>query len=287
MHNLYIQTREFSKLLNHQDLQCKGYIFETKFTDLTLEVIKSLNEFSNVIANKTLYIKDTFIFHTGDLNKVYSSIKSLNTNIKLIVGDPAFLYHFKQIDRDIVYGPDMIITSSKNGNFWIDNNAKTVELGKELTFAEINEICKNLQQTPFLQIFGNVSMFQSRRQLLSNFENHLNKTNKFKENDDLYLYDYERNLSYKILESDRGTEVFNGEIISIIDRIESFLYPMNLILNIDNKFSENINKQIILLHINVLTNKYEKNKLASIKKEVELLLDEPISRGFFYKETVY
>lgn len=238
-----------------------------------------------------LYLKDNRLLHNKHLLKVKSLLSMLkDTTVGLFIGDPAVIMIAQEVNYqgEVVFSPEMILTSSGNSQFWVNQGANSVEYAHELTFNEINTMISNQTFIPFVQIHGKLSMFQSRRLLVDNYFTHLEKSNLFTDAlGELSLYDKERELHYIITQDERGTEIYNGQIISVIDMLDRFEKRPNCI--VDTYFlTKEKRDQIINLYITALNDlNYTDNKQIYANQMQTIYKDEQLSRGFFLRPTIF
>lgn len=293
MKPLYISVYDYETALDvvRTHPQVTGIILRQSLlsTSDELDEIKHLvQEVQN--ADVQLYLKDNRLLHNSHLKTVITTLKYLNGNkVGIFVGDPAVIKIAKEIayDGEIVFAPEMVITSHGNAQFWVQQGARNVEISHELTFKELNVIMKNLSIIPFVQIHGQLSMFQSRRLLVDNYFTHLDHKISVAEHGQLSLYDKERELNYIITQDERGTEIYNGQIISIVDLLHRFEKMPNCI--VDTYFSTKQKRNaVISLYLEALSDQeYETHKDAYAEKMKEIYVDEQLSRGFFLKPTIF
>lgn len=238
-----------------------------------------------------LYLKDNRLLHNEHLKKVTELLVTLkDTMIGLFIGDPAAMMIAKEIgyQGEVVFSPEMILTSSGNSQFWVNQGANSVEYAHELTFKEINAMIEKQTFVPFVQIHGKLSMFQSRRLLVDNYFTHLEKNTLSESNlGELSLYDKEREQHYIITQDERGTEIYNGQIISVIDMLDRFETRPNCI--VDTYFlTKEKRDQIIALYIAALSDTgYADNKQTYANQMQTIYKDEQLSRGFFLRPTIF
>lgn len=274
-------SQYFTGLIVRQSLLASNEELDMLFSDLIPLAQKQ---------NIQLYFKDNRLLHNAHLDTVKQNIKHLKGHsIGLFIGDPAVIALAQEIayDGDIIFAPEMILTSHQNAQFWLEQGAHNVEISHELTFKEINAIMNNLSITPFVQVHGQLSMFQSRRLLIDNYYTHLNYHAESDETTHISLYDKERDLNYTIIQDDRGTEIYNGQSISIIDLLDRFdSFPRCII----DTYFLTTNKQVAVIQLYseaLQDSNYVLNKEMYAQKMKMIYGDEPLSRGFFLKPTIF
>lgn len=292
---IYVSVYDYQSALDvletHKNIE--GLILRQSLLSTSEEIdniIHNLLPLANQAGIK-LYIKDNRLLHNMHLKTVTQTLSQLNThNIGVFIGDPAIFTITNKIsyDGDVIFAPEMILTSHQNAQFWIDQGATNVEISHELTFKELNVIIQNLKHRPFVQIHGQLSMFQSRRLLVNNYLTHLDlNENIHTHPGELALYDKERELHYIITQDERGTEIYNGQSISIIDLLNRFEIRPNCI--VDTYFlTKQKREDVINLYIEAFQDEaYDANKEIYANKMQLIYADEPLSRGFFLKPTIF
>lgn len=291
---LYISVYTYKEALDV--IQTHQAIHGVIIRQSLLATDESITEICNSLVEEAkqnkieLYIKDNRLLHNTHLSRVKQTMTQLKGhNIGIFAGDPAVIAIAKEIGYDgaIIFAPEMIMTSHTSAQFWLNQGANNVEISHELTFKELNVITNHLEKAPFVQIHGQLSMFQSRRLLVDNYFDHLDIQGLNNTEGQLSLYDKERELHYIITQDDRGTEIYNGQIISIIDLLDRFeKMPLGII---DTYFlTRQKRNDLISLYLEVIADaEYSTNKADYAKRIQAIYGEQPISRGFFLKPTIF
>lgn len=294
MKSLYISVYDYEAAIDvastHE--QIAGVILRHSLLSTSAELAPILQKLVPEMQNKTikLYLKDNRLLHNTHLKTVEENLEYLKgNNIGIFAGDPAVLAIAKKIgyDGEVVFAPEMIMTSDGSAQFWLNQGAHNVEIAHELTFKELNVIMKNLAIAPFVQIHGQLSMFQSRRLLIDNYFTHLGYKEQMRSDGNLSLYDKERELNYIITQDERGTEIYNGQTISIIDLLSRFEQMPNCIVDTYFLTKQKRDATIELYLMALADVDYEVNKNGYAEKMQLIYNDEKLSRGFFLKPTIF
>ena len=236
----------------------KGYSVYTSY-DLDIDEIK------NIKTNKELYISINKPLYTNDIDNLKPIIKELTKlNIKGIMFDDIGMISITK-DIDLIWNQMHHVTNSNTINFWSNKGIKGSVLSTELMLDDMIEIKKNTNTNIFVYLYGYLPMFESSRELLTNYFKHINKD---KTDNLYYIYEKERDKYYPIYEKYNNTYVLED----LIDGIEE--------LDIIKK--NNIDYVILngLLHDN---NTFIDIVKSYIKNENR----KSNNKGFLYKKTIY
>ena len=222
-----------------------------------IKQIKTINKQIFVILNKNI--------HNNELSHLENTLKEIeNLNINGIIFYDIAIVNLKQklmLKTPLVWNQEHLATNYGTVNYWYDKGIKYTYLSSELTKREIDEIKNNTKSKLFVNIFGYIPMFTSRRHLIKNYLDTFN----IKNNSNIHEIKKE-GKSYKINDTEIGTTVYSNYILNAVDinfdNIDYLVFNSNL-----------INEQDFL---EVLKN-YKNKKENKFPKET----------GFLYKETIY
>lgn len=235
----------------------KGYSVYTSL-DLDIEEIKDLN------IEKELYISINKPLYTNEIEDLKVKLKELKKlNITGIMFDDIGVINICK-DIDLIWNQMHHVTNNNTINFWNKRGIKGAVLSTELMLEDFINIKKNTNTNIFIYLYGYLPMFESSRELLTNYFKYINKDKK----DNLYyLYEKERDKYYSIYEKYNNTYVLED----LIDGIEE----------LDTIKSNNIDYVILngLLHDN--------DSFINIVKKYISGSGKSINKGFLYKETIY
>jgi len=231
--------------------------YHNTFSLKQIEELTKLDKEMFVCVNKNI--------HNNELNKLEKNLIELSKlNIKgIIYYDIAVLNIVKKLNLNInlVWAQEHLTTNYKTVNYWYKNGANYTYLSSELTKREIDEIKNNTKAKLFVNIFGYIPMFTSRRNLIDNYINTFNLENQTKQNTI-----YKEGNSYPINDTNIGTTVYS-----------------NYILNATEEDFSNID--YLVFNSNLIDEKEFKNVLKNYKNKEKNKF--PKETGFLYKETIY
>ena len=221
-----------------------------------IKEIKKLNKEIFIIINKNIHNKELFL-----LEKTLKEIENLNIN-GVIFYDIA-LVNLKQkmhLKTPLVWNQEHLTTNYGTVNYWYNKGVEYAYLSSELTKREIDEIKNNAKAKLFVNVFGYIPMFTSKRHLVNNYLETFNLKSK---NQNTIR---KEGKIYPINDTNLGTTVYSNYILNAVDidfnKIDYLVFNSNLIDEKD--------------FINVLKDYKEKHKNKF-----------PKETGFLYQETIY
>ncbi|MGW9856592.1 U32 family peptidase [Staphylococcus hominis] len=251
---------------------------------------------------KKVYIAVNGIFHNYHLNALENYIEFLHEIRvdRIIFGDPAVVMYVKKQDNPIPlnWDAETIVTNYFQCNYWGEKGAKRAVLARELNLDEILNIKKHSKVEIEVQVHGMTCMFQSKRMLLGNYYTFQDKQMKIQRSEneqDLLLYDEERENKYPVFEDYNGTHIMSPNDICLIEELEPFFeadidsFKIDGILHSEeyiNTVTAQYREAIDLYHEDPET--YEDEKFMLIDPIEEIQPEHrPFDEGFLYKQTVY
>lgn len=251
--------------------------------------------------HKRVYVSMTAIFHNEHLESVYGYLQQLQqiNPDGIIFGDPSVLMFAKELELTIPlqWSTETLGTNWYSVNYWGRKGANRAVLAKEITLDSVLEMQEVAQIELEIQIHGALCMFQSRRTLLENYFQYLERqeAEQLKQQERLLLVDDERESKYPIFEDYHGTHILSAGDVCMIDELESFIDAKIPALKI-----EGLGKSIT--YINTVTALYAQaielyqndSQAYKVKKrefiqQIEQIQPNyrPLNKGFFFKPTVY
>ena len=226
------------------------------FTLDEIKKIKELNKEIFIILNKNI--------HNDELDILKQTLKEIEKlNINGIMFYDISLVNLKlklNLKTSLVWSQEHLVTNYGTINYWNKKGIEYAYLSSELTKREIDEIRENTNSKLFLNVFGYIPMFTSKRHLVDNYVGTFNLENN-KQNTI-----FKEGKTYNITDVNLGTTVYSNYILNIVEQnfknIDYLVFNSNLIDEKD--FCE------------VLEN-YNKNVHNKFKEET----------GFLYQETIY
>ena len=224
--------------------------YQNTFSISEIKEIKKLGKEIFIFINKNI--------HNYELEKVKRILKEIDKlNINgIIFYDIAIVELKKELNlkTNLVWHQEHLTNNFATANYWYNKGIKYTYLSSEITKREIKEIKENTKAKLFVNVFGYIPMFTSRRHLVDNYI----QTFELKEKGNNI---YKEGKKYNISDTENGTTVYSDYILNIKEKIDvDYLV-----------FNSNMLEEELL--INALK-KYENN---DIKKET----------GFLYQETIY
>lgn len=221
-----------------------------------IKEIKKLNKEIFIIINKNIHNKELFL-----LEKTLKEIENLNIN-GIVFYDIA-LVNLKQkmhLKTPLVWNQEHLTTNYGTVNYWYNKGVEYAYLSSELTKREIDEIKNNAKAKLFVNVFGYIPMFTSKRHLVNNYLETFNLKSKHQNTI------RKEGKIYPINDTNLGTTVYSNYILNAVDidfnKIDYLVFNSNLIDEKD--------------FINVLKDYKEKQKNKF-----------PKETGFLYQETIY
>ncbi|MBR3199595.1 MAG: U32 family peptidase [Bacilli bacterium] len=224
--------------------------YQKTFTIEEIEEIKKLKKEVFVFINKNI--------HNNELEKLEETLKNIEKlNINGIIFYDISLIELKKelnLKTDLVWHQEHLTTNYVAANYYYDKGVKYTYLSSELTKREIEEIKEKYKGKTFVNVFGYLPMFTSRRRLVNNYVDTFNlkeKGNRI----------YKEEKYYYIDDNKKGTTVYSDYILNVKEEIKADYIVFN-----SNMIDEDTFKEIL--------KDYKNNKL---EKET----------GFLFKETIY
>ncbi|MFW3590903.1 peptidase U32 family protein [Staphylococcus caprae] len=252
--------------------------------------------------NKKVYVAVNGLFHNYHLDALEDYIQFLHDIgvDRIIFGDPAVVMFVKKQAHPIPlhWDAETLVTNYFQCNYWGKKGASRAVLARELSLDEIINIKENANVEIEVQVHGMTCMFQSKRMLLGNYYTFQDRQMKIQRNEsqnDLLLYDEERDNKYPVFEDYNGTHIMSPNDICLIEELEPFFEAGIDAFKIDGVLQSEA-------YINVVTEQYREaidlyNEDPEAYEDEKFMLVDPIEEiqpehrpfdeGFLYKQTVY
>lgn len=239
-----------------------AFIIPIKDFSINYEKYFSLEELKKVNTNKEIFVSLNRNIHNSKLEELKELLVELNSfNIKGIIFYDISLVNLKRklnLKYDLVWAQEHLTTNYSTINFWNSKGVNYAYLSSEITKDEINKIIENTNCKLFLNVFGRIPMFTSRRHLVNSYI----ETFKLKQSKNYSLF--KENKIYPIDDTEIGTTVYSDYVLNFNEMIDVDYYVFNP-YGID--FEEY--KNVLKCYIEGKENKF------------------PEELGFFNKETIY
>jgi Collagenase and related proteases len=141
----------------------------------------------------------------------------------VLFADPALLQQAKLIhmEHKMIYRPETLLTSAKDGAWWMAQGLQSVQISPLLTKEEILEIAANVPHAG-LQIHGRLLMSVSKRKLLDAYASYHAGTS-LHEKDGLYLREDSREGRMPVYENAYGTMIYTDYVQESFAYVPEFL----------------------------------------------------------------
>lgn len=276
-----VNKKELSEYLEFTDSFIIGLKdFSVNYFEVSLEEIEELlRKYSNI----NLFIAINKNIFNNDLNNLEENlIKLEKLNIKgIMFYDLSVLSIVKRLklNLDLVYHQSHMVTNYNIINFYEKEGVKYAYLSTEITEDEMSEISSKTNIPIIAMFIGHIIISHSKRKLVSNYYQHINRNNNHKINT---INEKNKDKKYIILETSEGTNILTNDIlngtkafINLKEKIEYGVLDNNLI---DDEMFLNILK----LYKNNLDNTITDKELIDSTKDLIGNYD-----GFFYTKTIY
>lgn len=204
--------------------------------------IDDIIKFSNN-TEKRIIISINKMMHNKDLDVVENILKKVdNSNIDMVLFyDLGVLNIANRIGfrKNLIISLEHLNTSFKTNEFYYNNGVDYSLISSDITLDEINEISNNSNINLIVTVYGYLPIFYSRRYLISNYLDYINK----KKEDDVYYLRHDDDY-YMIREEKEGTVIYTNEVINLInemDKLENISYYL-----IDGSYIDDNEFEIIL-----------------------------------------
>lgn len=226
--------------------------YEKTFSIEDINKIKKLNKKTFISLNKNI--------HNNELNNLIETLKEIEKQKidGILFYDIALLNIHKnlKLKTPLIWAQEHLTTNWKTINYWQKEGIKGTYISSELTKQELDEIRENTTCKLFIQVFGYIPMFTSKRHLIDNYQNNFNlKITKNKN----FIQKEEK--KYPIIDQKEGTTVYSNYILNIID--------------------QNINKYDYAVYNSTLI---DNDNFIQVLKGESIY---PQENGFLYQETYY
>ena len=210
--------------------------FEVDYKDLELVIDKIKNKEVILLINKMMHSSDIEL-----LRKVLKKTSTLKVDKIMYYDNSVYMLSQElKLNIPLVIYQDHLNLSILSNKFYNDMGINYAYISSDITKEEIRDIKLNTKSKLFITAYGYVPIFYSRRYLLSNYFEYIDKSYK----KDVFYLDNE----YPIKESDFGTIIYSNKIINLINELDKLDFIDYIVMdsfNIDRlEFNEMVNKFI-------------------------------------------
>lgn len=265
---------------------CDGYIISIKNLSVNMPSYFTIDEVKKIIVDlkkehKHIYINLNKNFHNGDLLDLRQTLITLdNLNIDGIMYYDIAVVNLKDrlgLKSDLIWAQEHMTTNYATCNYWYHMGIKHAYLSSEITYDEIVKIKQKTKMGLFVNVFGYLPMFTSKRHLVTNYLKTFNLTGSHQ------YFIAKEGHTYPIVDDDIGTTVYSANILNAFDEYLNFV-KMNIDCCVINSFLINDNSFEMIVKNFKKVNENNKEKLSD---DINKLLLNKWDKGFLYKETVY
>ena len=250
----------------------EGYSVNT--LNLLFDEIKDLtSKHDNIFLSLN---KNIFERELDSVEKLLVEISKLNIK-GLFYYDVAIINIVNRLNLniDLIWSAEHLTTNYFTINYWYENGIKGTYLSNEITKDEIIDISNNTNCSLFVQLFGYIPMYVSKRHAVKNYLNHF----KLDLNSSRY-YLFKEDKKYSIVDNNDGTSIYTNFIINglkeYVELKDKIPYVIINGYDIDDK----------LLDIIDIFNKANKDNIDELDNTLSQMFDN-LEKGFLYEETIY
>lgn len=250
--------------------------------DFCLDV-EQLKEYVNKNNDKDIFVAINKNLTNSDLIVIENVLKELSViSIKGILFYDISILYLKQklnIPIDLVWNQTHMVTNYNTCNYYYAEGCKYAYLSNEITLDEMLEICDKSKIKTLAMVFGHSTIAHSKRKLLSNYFEYINKN---KEKNCYDITETINNNKYIVEETDLGTTIFNGKLLNGIRPLFELNNKLDYAIIEED---DNINFEELASYFRKVVNNEIVDKEMIIKSTNELYPN--TTEGFFYKKTIY
>lgn len=250
--------------------------------DFCLDV-EQLKEYVNKNNDKDIFVAINKNLTNSDLIVIENVLKELSViSIKGILFYDISILYLKQklnIPIDLVWNQTHMVTNYNTCNYYYAEGCKYAYLSNEITLDEMLEICDKSKIKTLAMVFGHSTIAHSKRKLLSNYFEYINKN---KEKNCYDITETINNNKYIVEETDLGTTIFNEKLLNGIRPLFELNNKLDYAIIEED---DNINFEELASYFRKVVNNEIVDKEMIIKSVNELYPN--TTEGFFYKKTIY
>ena len=181
----------------------------------------------------------------------------------------------KNLGLKLIWSQEHLTCNYHTINYWLNEGAFGVFISNDITKREILEIADNVSGLKFVQVFGYIPIYVSKRHAVDNYFKAFNINDKNKS----LNYIHKEEKDYPIVDSELGTEVYSNNILCALNEIKEYNnidYGIVSFFNIDHD-----EEKIIEMFKTVTDNNIE--EYNSFMRNTFSNID----TIFLYNETIY
>ena len=187
-------------------LGIEGYSVNT--LNVSIEQIKIL-----VHENNNIFLSLNKNISNDELPKIEKLLIELESlSIKgIFYYDVALVNICKRLNLqlNLIWSAEHLTTNYFTINYWYEHGIKSCFLSNEITMKEIKEISQNTKSTLFVQLFGYIPMYVSKRHAINNYLEHFHL-----DRDSSEYFLFKENHKYSIVDNSEGTMIYSSFILN-------------------------------------------------------------------------
>ena len=227
MSNILIYVDKLEYISDYRKAGVSAFLFGLSdycvgYNTYTLEDIKNVE-----VSNKYLLINRVLDCKAIDELKVI--LKDISGIKGIVFEDIGLVNVLKDYDVEKILFQNHFGTNKESINFWLDR-VDSVFVSNEITYEEIDYICKNVKKDVVLHLYGYNQVMYSRRLLLSNWSDRFNIE---KKNTNV-ISDISSGIKFRVMENEYGTvmysqNIFNGSRLLGLDNVKYYYVNTTMI----------------------------------------------------------
>ena len=227
MSNILIYVDKLEYISDYRKAGVSAFLFGLSdycvgYNTYTLEDIKNVE-----VSNKYLLINRVLDCKAIDELKVI--LKDISGIKGIVFEDIGLVNVLKDYDVEKILFQNHFGTNKESINFWLDR-VDSVFVSNEITYEEIDYICKNVKKDVVLHLYGYNQVMYSRRLLLSNWSDRFNIEKKSTN----VISDIGSGIKFRAMENEYGTvmysqNIFNGSRLLGLDNVKYYYVNTTMI----------------------------------------------------------
>ncbi|MGN1337872.1 MAG: U32 family peptidase [Candidatus Coprovivens sp.] len=227
MSNILIYVDKLEYISDYRKAGVSAFLFGLSgycvgYNTYTLDEIKNVE-----VSNKYLLINRVLDCKAIDELKVI--LKDISGIKGIVFEDIGLVNVLKDYNVEKILFQNHFGTNKESINFWLDR-VDSVFVSNEITYEEIDYICKNVKKDVVLHLYGYNQVMYSRRLLLSNWSDRFNIEKKSTN----VISDISSGIKFRAMENEYGTvmysqNIFNGSRLLGLDNVKYYYVNTTMI----------------------------------------------------------
>jgi putative protease len=254
---------------------------------------------------KKLYVTVNLIMHNdllGGLPDYLAQLTKFGVDA-VVFSDPAVIFALQQSGLSIPlhWNPETTATNYVTANYWGTKGSTRMIAARELNLEQLIELKQNLRMELQVQVHGMTCIYHSKRELLSNYADHAQKTNMLSRDEalgieaGLILRERERpDERYPVYEDVNGTHMMSPDDICMLENVHELIDAGFDSLRIEGLLQTDEYMEVVVKAYRQVIDAYCADPDSfefdeHLLERIEALqpANRPLSFGFYYKEQVY